>query len=107
MPIVPIILGMVLGGIMEVRLRTSLARVREPMEFIDRPIAFVLFCLIVLILLSTFWRAWREWRKPDRRTLQKKASENFVTRIAGRSTRHFENRTKQQRRRRFYDHLGS
>ena len=107
MPIVPIILGMVLGGIMEVKFRTSLARIREPMDFIDRPIAFLLFCVIVVILVSTLWRVWRDWRSPDRRAPQKKASQAFSKRIAGRSARHFEKRTKQQRRRRFYDHVGS
>ncbi len=37
LPIVPIILGMVLGGIMEVKLRTSMVRVKTPLDFIDRP----------------------------------------------------------------------
>lgn len=46
-PIVPIILGMVLGGIMEAKLRTSMMRVDTPMDFINRPIAFILFMLIV------------------------------------------------------------
>lgn len=107
MPIVPIILGMVLGGIMEVKLRASLARVKTPLDFIDRPIAFLLFCVILIILGSTIWRVWREWRPVDRRSMQKKASNTFAKRISGRSHRHFENRKKQQRRRRFYDHVGS
>ncbi len=51
LPIVPIILGMVLGGIMEVRLRSAMARVREPLDFIDRPIAAVLFGAIILVLM--------------------------------------------------------
>lgn len=50
LPVVPIILGMVLGGIMETKLRTSMARVKEPLDFIDRPIAAVLFGLIVLTI---------------------------------------------------------
>ncbi len=33
LPIVPIILGMVLGGIMEVKLRSAMARVRNPARF--------------------------------------------------------------------------
>jgi putative tricarboxylic transport membrane protein len=81
--------------------------VKEPLDFIDRPIAFLLFCVILIIVGSTVWRVWREWRAPDRRTLQKKASTEFSKRISGRSHRHFENRKKQQRRRRFYDHVGS
>ena len=38
LPIVPIILGMVLGGIMENKLRTSMMRVKTPLDFIERPI---------------------------------------------------------------------
>ncbi|MQQ07814.1 hypothetical protein GFB49_05065 [Epibacterium sp. SM1979] len=50
-PTSPIILGIVLGKLMEDRFRTAMARVREPFDFIDRPIAFVLFCMIVVALL--------------------------------------------------------
>ncbi len=50
LPIVPIILGMVLGGIMETKLRSAMARVKEPLDFIDRPIAAILFGLIILVL---------------------------------------------------------
>jgi len=51
LPIVPIVLGMVLGGIMEVKLRTAMARVKTPLDFIDRPIAAFLFVMIFLILV--------------------------------------------------------
>lgn len=107
MPIVPIVLGMVLGGIMEVKLRTSMARVRTPWEFIERPIAFVLFCVIVLILISTLVRVWRDWKKIDRRSGQRKASNAFSKRLYGRTNRHVEDKIKHQRRRRRYDHMGS
>ncbi len=50
LPIVPIILGMVLGGIMEVKLRSSMARVKTPLDFVDRPIAAVIAVLIVLVI---------------------------------------------------------
>ncbi|UWQ42265.1 tripartite tricarboxylate transporter permease [Leisingera aquaemixtae] len=50
LPAVPIILGMVLGGIMEVKLRAGMARVKEPLDFIDRPVAFILFCIIIIVL---------------------------------------------------------
>ncbi|UWQ59263.1 tripartite tricarboxylate transporter permease [Leisingera caerulea] len=50
LPSVPIILGMVLGGIMEVKLRAAMARVKEPFDFIDRPVAFILFCIIIIVL---------------------------------------------------------
>lgn len=63
LPIVPIILGMVLGGIMEVKLRSSMNRVKEPLDFIDRPIAFLLFCAIVLILGLHLRRVWLDARR--------------------------------------------
>lgn len=107
LPIVPIVLGMVLGGIMEVKLRASMNRVNTPFDFIDRPIAFILFALIVVILGATIWRVWREWVPTDRRSLARKSSARFARRIAGRKTRHFEIKTKQQRRKRSYDHMGS
>ena len=50
LPIVPIILGMVLGGIMEVKLRSAMARVKTPLDFIDRPIAAILFVMILFVL---------------------------------------------------------
>jgi len=107
LPIVPIVLGMVLGGIMEVKLRAAMNRVRTPVDFIDRPIAFVIFCIILVVLGATLWRTWRDWRPVDRRSGQRRASMRFAARIAGRKTRHFETRTRAQRRRRRYDHLGS
>ncbi|PLS22904.1 tripartite tricarboxylate transporter permease [Neptunicoccus cionae] len=60
LPIVPIILGMVLGGIMEAKLRTSMMRVKSPLDMIDRPIAFILFLLILVVLGSHVWRMWRD-----------------------------------------------
>jgi putative tricarboxylic transport membrane protein len=59
LPIVPIILGMVLGGIMEPKLRTSMMRVKTPMDFIERPIAMILFLIIVAVIASYIWAAWR------------------------------------------------
>ena len=59
LPIVPIILGMVLGGIMESKLRTSMMRVKTPFDFIDRPIAFILFMIILVVLGSHFWSLWQ------------------------------------------------
>ena len=50
LPVVPIILGMVLGGIMEVKLRSAMARVKTPLDLIDRPIAAILFALILLVI---------------------------------------------------------
>ncbi len=63
LPIVPIILGMVLGGIMEAKLRTSMARVKTPLDFIDRPIALFLFVVILIVLglhLRSLWQGSKE-----------------------------------------------
>lgn len=51
LPIVPIILGMVLGGIMEVKLRSAMIRVKEPLDFVDRPIAAILAIMIILVIV--------------------------------------------------------
>lgn len=56
-PIVPIILGMVLGGIMETKLRTSMMRVETAIDFINRPIAFILFMMILLVIATQLWSA--------------------------------------------------
>ena len=50
LPIVPIILGMVLGGIMDVKLRSALPRLKSPLDMIDRPIAMIIFVVIVLVI---------------------------------------------------------
>lgn len=67
LPIVPIILGMVLGGIMEVKLRSAMPRLKTPMDMIDRPIAFIIFCMIVLVLALHVRALIKEFRshKPD------------------------------------------
>jgi putative tricarboxylic transport membrane protein len=63
LPIVPIVLGMVLGGIMEVKLRSSMARVKTPLDFIDRPIAMIIFCLILLVIGMHVWTYFKERKK--------------------------------------------
>lgn len=62
LPIVPIILGMVLGGIMEEKFRTSLPRIRSWDNWIDRPVAGVIFALICVVLLLHVWGLWRDWK---------------------------------------------
>ena len=52
LPIVPIVLGMVLGNIMEQKFRASLARVETPLDFIDRPVSATIFVFIVLALIG-------------------------------------------------------
>lgn len=51
LPIVPIVLGMVLGGIMETKLRSALPRLKTPLDMIDRPIAMIIFGIIVFVLV--------------------------------------------------------
>jgi putative tricarboxylic transport membrane protein len=62
LPIVPIILGMVLGGIMEVKLRSAMPRLKTPLDMIDRPISFIIFCLIVLVLALHLRTLIKEYR---------------------------------------------
>lgn len=51
LPVVPIILGMVLGNIMDVKLRSAMARIKDPYDFVEgRPIAMILVCVIVLVV---------------------------------------------------------
>jgi putative tricarboxylic transport membrane protein len=64
LPTVPIILGMVLGGIMEVKLRAAMARVDSPLDFVNRPIAALLALIILAVLLSQIAPALRGlWRQ--------------------------------------------
>jgi len=59
LPIVPIILGMVLGGIMETKFRTSLPRIDSALDWINRPVAGSIFALIVGVILLHSWSLWR------------------------------------------------
>ncbi|RYH02632.1 hypothetical protein EU805_08390 [Salipiger sp. IMCC34102] len=63
LPVVPIILGMVLGGIMETKLRSAMGRVRSPLDFVDRPIAGFLAAVIVLLIVGHIWGVIRERRR--------------------------------------------
>ena len=101
LPIVPIILGMVLGGIMEVKLRSSMNRVKEPLDFIDRPIAFLLFVIIVLLLTSHVWRVWRDWAPVRREKWTKERSTRFATRLSRRRASLLKARGKRVRRSRW------
>lgn len=68
LPIVPIVLGMVLGGIMETKLRSAMARVKTPLDFIDRPIAAILFGIIVLVIVLHIRSMIRDHRNPPAET---------------------------------------
>lgn len=63
LPVVPIVLGMVLGGIMEIKLRSAMARVKTPLDFIDRPLAAIIFGLILLVI-ALHIRTWLKSRQP-------------------------------------------
>jgi len=65
LPLVPIILGMVLGRIMDEKFRASMARVETPLDFIDRPVSGTVFALIVAALTLHVVTLWRE-RKGNR-----------------------------------------
>ena len=68
LPIVPIILGMVLGGIMENKFRTSLPRISTLPDFINRPISATIFAIIVVVLVVHFWAlVRRRWRRDGSR----------------------------------------
>jgi len=52
MPSVPIILGMVLGGIMETKFRPAMARVSTFADFFERPVAAALGFIIFVMLIG-------------------------------------------------------
>ncbi len=80
LPIIPIILGMVLGGIMEVKFRSAMSRVKEPLDFIERPIAGIIFAIIILVLVIHFIRIIKDWQpRKERRWTYRKASTKFGT----------------------------
>ncbi len=63
LPIVPIILGMVLGGIAEAKLRTSMARIKSWENWVDPPISAAIFTLIVIVLLIHVWSLMRDYKR--------------------------------------------
>ena len=50
LPVVPIIMGIVLGGIMETKLRSAQAQLKTPLDLVDRPIAALLALGILLVI---------------------------------------------------------
>ncbi|MEX3314081.1 tripartite tricarboxylate transporter permease [Sulfitobacter sp. PS-8MA] len=62
-PIVPIILGMVLGGIMEAKFRSAMTRIQSPLDLFDRPISAVLIIAIVGLLLLALKTAAQQYRR--------------------------------------------
>lgn len=65
LPIVPIVLGMILGTIMEQRFRASQAKIDTLFDYINRPISGTIFVIIVISLLIHFWVIWSQYRKEN------------------------------------------
>ena len=59
MPVVPIVLGLVLGRILDEQFRKRFARLKSPLDMIDRPISGTIFAIIVIVLLVHCWSLWR------------------------------------------------
>ena len=101
MPVVPIILGMVLGNIMEVKLRAGMARVKEPLDFIDRPVTFIIFCIILLVLATHFIRVWKDRKSIKEAEWQaRQRSTSFGMRLSRRRNLFLKERGKKVRARR-------
>ena len=78
LPVIPIILGMVLGNIMEVKLRAGMARVKTPFDFIDRPVAMILFLLIIIVVILHIRRVIADRKElKEAKWSNKHASTNF------------------------------
>ncbi len=70
LPLVPLILGMVLGRIMDNKLRSGMARLEGPLDLINRPISGTIFAIIVLVLVIHFFSLF--WEKKKRTADEKK-----------------------------------
>lgn len=51
LPVVPIILGIVLGGIMETKLRSARAQLKTPWDLVERPISALLALAILIVIV--------------------------------------------------------
>ncbi len=62
-PLSPIVIGIILGPILENNLRRALLISREGYWiFLDRPVAAVLVCLNVMLIVGAIWYAYRKWK---------------------------------------------
>ena len=64
-PLVPIVLGLVLGSIMVEKLTAGSGQIRNAIDLINRPVSGTLFAVICLVIL---WMIWTSLRSP--RTVQ-------------------------------------
>lgn len=55
-PILPVVLGFILGGLLEQNLAVLHATADDPGYLLERPIALALFALSIVILAARFWR---------------------------------------------------
>ena len=62
LPAVPIVLGMVLGGIMEVRLPLVHGAGQTPLDSVDRPVSAILAALVVVVIAAHVRTLIREHR---------------------------------------------
>ncbi|MHC8509040.1 MAG: tripartite tricarboxylate transporter permease [Rhodospirillales bacterium] len=63
LPVVPLVLGMVLGRIADEKFRASMARVETPLDFIDRPVSGAIFVLIIAALALHIAALYRDFRR--------------------------------------------
>ena len=68
LPVVPIILGMVLGNIMETKLRSAAARIESPLDMVSRPISALLAIAILFIIIQALRGTYREWNAAHSQT---------------------------------------
>ena len=54
---------MVLGEIIEAKLRTSMARIETPLDFVNRPVSATIAIIIVLAVAAHIWSEVRSYRQ--------------------------------------------
>lgn len=62
LPVVPLILGMVLGSIMEVKLRAAIGRVEGIGDFLSRPVSALLVLVILWLVVASLRTGLRDMR---------------------------------------------
>ncbi len=58
-PLVPVVLGLVLGSIMIEKLTAGAGQIKTAADLINRPVSGVLFAVIILVILGTLWSSLR------------------------------------------------